>query len=1193
MKRDNSPHPGSLPPTRAPQGAGTDAGGLFIKLTSSLRLRFVFALAILFASGFLTQMRINTLLSDSINDSVMINTAGRQRMLSERIARDAFIIGSAYEQGHWSGMYDAIADAKRHSKELLEGHNTIVAYLELDHNDRESTSDLLSSMSSIKPQIDRYIRMIDKVCLNADKRNQFNLNIKLRSIANDEYGSLASLDTFVDQFAAYASAKVDKTRSMGWGMYTLLVGIGLASLILVVEPGVRAHRKALALANISRSRAERSEQELAIHNKATNQASIVMTTNLKGEITHVNDAFCEISGYSREELLGSNCRIINSGHHPRSFFKHMFATIGSGELWHGEVCNRRKDGSLYWIDTTVVPILNDQGKIESYYSLRIDITQQKESQRELQTILDALPSMIIYKDENNTILRVNQAVANVIGRDPEDISGHQSSEFLAGKDSIDRHEDDLEIMENGQPIMGRIESVALPNGVNRTMRIDKIPMIDESESHSRIVTIATDITETVEMEQRFSLAIESTKAGVWDWDINEKSIVANERYFEMLGDTAVQNPVKSWYYNDRLHPDDRERIIWQISDVKYRPNDPFTAEFRLLHNDGNYRWIKSSGKVTEVNPDGTAARMIGQHLDIDASKRLDLSIRTALELQSKGTQEETIIELTSALAKATRASFAGVSRIFEKDGELWARMTAGVHNGQPAVPFEYRLAGTPCERTTELEFCFYPDEVVSEFPTDQMLVDLGMRGYAGTTLTNSNGELIGLLFIMNEDPLDPPFDPRTALKLFGARAAVELEHSDTQEKLRKAAELAKELSKSKSDFLANMSHEIRTPMTAILGFADLLEEDGDASLAPKRRIEAIKTIQNNGNHLLAIINDILDISKIEAGKMRVELMETNPIEVLQQVESLMGSRARGKGLELNIEFATDIPETISSDPTRLRQILINLIGNGIKFTENGSVTLRSSLSQEDHPMFIIDVIDTGIGMSQKQCGSVFEAFSQADMSTTRKFGGTGLGLNISASLAEMLGGRISVTSELGKGSCFTITIDPGDIQGIPLVGKQDYHTPSAPSTNTRLDPSSKPRLEGRQILLVEDGPDNQRLISYHLRKAGAQVDVAENGRIAVDTLMGCDAPHYDVVLMDMQMPVLDGYSAATELRDRGFTTPIIALTAHAMESDRQKCLNAGCTAYQTKPIDKHALISECVEQIGRGQQGGFAERNAA
>ncbi|MEM9083726.1 MAG: response regulator, partial [Planctomycetota bacterium] len=412
------------------------------------------------------------------------------------------------------------------------------------------------------------------------------------------------------------------------------------------------------------------------------------------------------------------------------------------------------------------------------------------------------------------------------------------------------------------------------------------------------------------------------------------------------------------------------------------------------------------------------------------------------------------------------------------------------------------------------------------------------------------------------------------------------EQAENEIRLRHAKEVAETANQTKSEFLANMSHEIRTPMTAILGYADLLEVDSDDPADRERSVDAVRTIRNNANHLLTIINDILDMSKIEAGQMRVETIETSPVQIVEEVVSLVRPRANGKRVDACAVFETRMPRIIQSDPTRLRQILLNLMGNAIKFTEVGSVKLCVGFDSQRRRVNF-RVVDTGIGMTPKQCEHVsqFAAFNQADTSMSRRYGGTGLGLRISNALSMMLGGEgISIKSTEGVGSTFSVSISVGAIDRIELVDPaQASADQQVAVSNAEADKSKKfegKPLDGYRILLAEDGPDNQRLISFHLKKAGADVTVADNGRIACEIIESAGDQVPDVVLMDMQMPELDGYSASRRLRDQGFDKPIIALTAHAMQGDRERCLAAGCDDYLTKPIDRSKLVRTCVAWFG-------------
>ena len=393
-----------------------------------------------------------------------------------------------------------------------------------------------------------------------------------------------------------------------------------------------------------------------------------------------------------------------------------------------------------------------------------------------------------------------------------------------------------------------------------------------------------------------------------------------------------------------------------------------------------------------------------------------------------------------------------------------------------------------------------------------------------------------------------------------------VERKRVQEDLVRAKNLAESASRSKSEFLANMSHEIRTPLNAILGFTDLLRR-GVVSSESERR-EYLETIHRSGNHLLSVINDILDLSKIEAGQLQVEQLPCSPSQIIAEVISVLRVRAREKNLSLDYHWTGPVPESIVTDPARLRQLFLNVVGNAVKFTEQGGVQVVAQIVNGNTPKLVVDVIDTGVGIPQHKLTRIFDPFCQADSSVTRRFGGTGLGLTICRRLARALGGGISVQSDVGKGSIFTIAVDTGPIEKFRAEGSPESDLRKSSEQVEAGAPSLS--LQGRRILIADDGDSNRRLIEVVLKRAGAEVFTASNGRQAVDAAAETT---FDLILMDMQMPVMDGYCATSALRERGVQIPIVALTAHAMKGDREKCLAAGCTGYLTKPIELDRLAS--------------------
>jgi PAS domain S-box-containing protein len=666
----------------------------------------------------------------------------------------------------------------------------------------------------------------------------------------------------------------------------------------------------LSRRNVRRARAdaaeiERLNRQLSFRIRAIDEHAIVACTDPSGRITYANDRFCSISGYAREELIGQDHRIVNSGRHERKFWTEVYRVIAGGAVWRGEVCNRRKDGSLYWVDTTIVPFLDAAGRVQQHIVIRSDVTHHKRIEQELQ---DAKSS---------------------------------------------------------------------------------------AESAMRLARYS---------EREFRLLADAAPVMIWVAGTDGRRTYYNQQWLDFTGRTRAAEG-DGWL--DTVHPDDARRCDEIYRDA-FERKQAFQLEYRRRRHDGEYRWLMCR-----------------------AVPRLDESGR--------------------------------------------------------------------------------------------------FLGYVGTCT----------------DVTD----------------------------LRNAREAAEAANLAKSQFLANMSHEIRTPMTSILGFAEILD---DPQLSPPQRSDYIRTIRRNGQHLLGILNDVLDLSKVEAGQMKISLEPVSPAAVIEQVLSMTRVQATNKDLALHLEHRGDapLPAAIQSDPQRLRQILTNLLTNAIKFTDAGHVKLITTAREYGDRCDIEFVVeDTGCGISDEALSRLFQPFTQADPSTTRRYGGTGLGLTLSRRFARILGGDVTVTSTPGKGSRFALRL-PARI----VADAAQAAGAAAPATSTAARP-----LHGMRVLVAEDGPDNQRLIAFHLKRFAADATIVADGQAAVEAarVARADGRPFDRIVLDMQMPVLDGYGAAAALRAEGFATPVIALTAHAMDGDRDKCVAAGCTDFVTKPFDPAKLLAALLADPAR------------
>jgi PAS domain S-box-containing protein len=639
---------------------------------------------------------------------------------------------------------------------------------------------------------------------------------------------------------------------------------------------------------------------------------------------------------------------------------------------------------------------------------------------------------------------------------------------------------------------------------------------------------------------RLALALSGGGLGLWDWHIPSGRCTFDEGWAAMLGEPvkALKQDISDW--TDRVHPADLP-LAKAALDAHFRGDaEYYECEHRLRARDGSWKWILDRGRVTERDAAGNPVRVVGTHADVTARHAADAALRDQRLLL-----ETCIANTPAAVAMLDRdLRYVAVSRLFTAVYGLGDQTLIGRWHYEvfPDLPQKWRdvdrraLAGEHVSR----------DE-------DELTHPDGRVDYLRWTVLpwhNAAGEVGGIL-IFSQVITDQVL----------ARKAAERARAEAEE-----ANLAK------TRFLANISHELRTPLTSILGFADNLAR---RDLPAPADHEAVGTIARNGRHLLQLINDLLDVSKIEAGKMAIEQVECDLPALVAEIAADVSAQCAARGLQLNVSLRSALPRLIRSDPTRLRQVLLNLLHNAVKFTPHGSIALHAHAAADgldaqanERVALRFHVIDTGIGMSHDEITRLFRPFTQADTSVTRRFGGTGLGLTISRRLSELLGGGIEVRSEPGRGSEFVASVRATVSAGTDWKSTlpQPMVSASAPLGEQTT------ALSGVRVLLAEDAPDVRRWVTFVLGEAGAIVDVAENGLEAAERLAaGRDA--FDLVLMDMQMPVMDGPTATARMRRQGYRGPILALTANAMADDVRRCLDAGCDTVLTKPIARQNLLA--------------------
>ncbi len=795
-----------------------------------------------------------------------------------------------------------------------------------------------------------------------------------------------------------------------------------------------------------------------------------------------------------------------------------------------------------------------------------DITERKrmeqmlrDNEARLRCITDSAHEAILMMDARGAISFWNPAAEKILGYSAQEALGQNLHNLLAPERFRAAHEaafPDFVRTGKGNVVGKSVEMAAMhKDGREIPIELSLASVLLNGEWHA--VGILRDISERRraeaklrQSEERFRRFAEASTYGLGIGEMDGRLVFCNPALLR-LAEAESEEAFLARRFFELYTPEDAQRLRDEILPLVLEKGQ-WVGEFSLRTLTG--RMVPTEQNIFLIRDDSGTPRWVGNILtDITDRKRAtELLEEQKRILQTILDGIPDVICLQDANQTILRYNKAGYETLGLPPDQV---------NGRKC----YELIGRtePCEDCST-QAALEVGRVVSR----ERYIPQWKRWIRATSIPIFDES--GRVSLIVEQLQDITEQKLAQQELQGTIAALESANRTLAEFNR----IAESATRAKSEFLANMSHEIRTPLTAILGFAELLLGEPGIENAPPERREAIQTIQRNGTYLLELINDILDLSKIEAGKLEVERIACPIMQILSDVISLMRVRANAKNLPLTLQCVGKIPETIFSDPIRLRQILINLIGNAIKFTEVGEVRVVAQLRQspDKPPMLRIDVIDTGIGMTEEQISRLFQPFSQADASTTRKFGGTGLGLTISKRLAEMLGGDITCSSTPGRGSTFSVTVQTGDLTGVRLIESPfEAALPRKPAATENK--ALTVQLDGR-ILLAEDGPDNQRLIAFVLRKAGAQVAVVENGAVAVtEALAARDRGEpYDLILMDMQMPVMDGYTATAKLREVGYNGPIIALTAHAMEGDDVKCKAAGCDGYLTKPIDRHKFL---------------------
>ena len=666
---------------------------------------------------------------------------------------------------------------------------------------------------------------------------------------------------------------------------------------------------------------------------------------------------------------------------------------------------------------------------------------------------------------------------------------------------------------------------------------------------------------------------------MWDWNLQTDAVFYSPRWKQMLGYTEreIEPHVRAW--QRLLHPDDKARAL-ELAAAAARGERDYEIEFRLRHKDGHYVDILSRGFPVRREVGGPIVRIVGTQVDLTERRRAEHRATLLADVTAQLLSSPQPQQVVDALCRKVMDHL-GCHVFFnflldEESGRLRLNACGGVPEEMvPQVQWlECGAAVCGCVARDGRRIVVEHVQTTPDSRTD-LVRSFGVQAYACHPLLNQE-RVIGTLSFGSRTRPAFAENELALMKTVADHVAIAMERIRLLETAEKHARAAEAANVAKSRFLANMSHELRTPMNAILGMTELAL--GEPLPASAR--DYLQTAKESADTLLELLNEILDVSRMEAGKFALEATPFSLRHVVEQTLKTMGVRAYEKGLQLLCEVPDEVPDRLVGDSLRLRQVLTNLLGNAIKFTEQGEVLLAPRLSTfplgEAEVMIEFAVADTGIGIAAEQQAEIFSPFHQADASTTRSYGGTGLGLAISANLVGLMGGRIWVESRLGQGSTFRFTVKLAR----QAVGLTDVSPPAAGGLSRDGRPAAQRPL---RILLAEDNPANQKVAVYLLRQYGHGATVASDGREALERVRDQD---FDLVLMDVQMPTMDGFQATEAIRklpeQAKARLPIVAMTAYAMKGDQERCLAAGMDGYITKPINARELFETIERLAGKG-----------
>jgi two-component system, sensor histidine kinase len=859
----------------------------------------------------------------------------------------------------------------------------------------------------------------------------------------------------------------------------------------------------------------------------------VLFTDPKGTIIYANDGYSKLTGFDNNEVLGHNpIEIGINAFTDKNDINEMQEAFFSGKSFNIEIIHSRKDGSWFWSRCKGQPTLNEKGQVLHYFAMIEDITLEKERENQL-NILSSIAAEntngVVISDKNGRIEWVNKSFENMTGYSLDELKNTKPGKILQGKDTNPDTVDYLRTqIHAGEPFVCEILNYHR-SGKPYWLRIQGQALKDKDGNIIKYFAIEENITKEketqqklIESESRFRLALEKIGDNVWEYDfLTNKTVFSNPKN-KFIGYTTGESNENNINWWESVQEDDLHLLI--ENDRKYRngETDFHVLEYRMVLSDGSIRWVLDRGVVIEKDKDGKPLKVIGTHADVTDKKNAEEALRRKEE------------KYRNIIANINL----GLLEVDNDERIQYANQRFCDMCGYELEELLGKKASAMFVRNESIKVLKNKNELRKKNIADAYEVSVSNKKgehkwwlISGAPNYNDEGELIGSIGIH----LDIT------------------EHKKLELELIEAKNNAEASARAKETFLANMSHEIRTPMNAIIGMSNQLAK---SNLAKEQQFY-LHTIQSASDNLLIIINDILDLSKIEAGKLAIEHIGFEPQKIIGEAMQVMMYKAQEKGISFtNSFFDSKLSPVFIGDPYRLNQVLLNLISNAIKFTDKGAVDVICEVIDDKVASQIVKVTvnDTGIGMDESYVNQIFDKFSQEYKSGSRKFGGTGLGMSISKELIELMGGKINVKSKKGIGTSISITLELTKGDNSNLFQKDTIQL-----TNDFL--------KGKKIIVADDNDHNRLVASLILQNYGAEIIEAYNGE---ETLY--PANNADLILMDIQMPVLNGYEATKILRERGNNIPVIAVTANAIKGENEKCIEAGMNDYISKPFDEENFL---------------------